>query len=249
MYLKHIRIDKRLAKLGAASLILLLLLSILGCSKQAKQESLLVAGSSTMLPYMEKLEAGFAKIHPNILIESDGGGSTAGIIAVKRNAIDLATMSRDVRRGEDDQYIRDYLVAKDAIAIVGHPSNPVATLSKDQVRDIFLGAITNWRQLGGSDSPIVLAGRKKGSTTRKGMDEMLLGGLDFAKSITASESATALREIVAANPNAIGYLALKDLNNSVKPVAVNGVAINREKHLIWALSTKPFLLFSHLRQT
>jgi len=222
---------KRLAKVSAASLLLLLFLSVLGCGKEAKQETLLIAGSSTMLPYMEKLEEGFKKIHPNILIESDGGGSATGIIAVKRNAIDLATMSREVKREEDDPYIKDYMVAKDALSIVVHPANPVVNINKDQIRDIFTGKINNWRQLGGSDAPIVLVGRKKGSTTRKGMDEMVLGGNDFAKSIANAESATKLAETVAANPNAIGYLALKDLNNSIKSLEINGVAINRESIL------------------
>lgn len=229
--MKHILMFNRLAKLSATCFLILLLLSMSGCSKQAKQETLLVAGSSTMLPYMAKLEEGFAKMHPKILVESDGGGSTAGVIAIKRNAIDLATTSRDIKPEEDDQYLRDYLVAKDALAIVVHPSNPVGSITKEQIRDVFTGVITNWRQLGGSDAPVVLIGRKKGSTTRKGMDEMVLGGLDFAKWITASESAGALAETVAGNPNAIGYLALKDLNPAVKPLALNGVPINRESIL------------------
>lgn len=210
---------------GAAGLILA------GCSKQAKQETLLVAGSTTMLPYMEKLETGFNKIYPGIVIESDGGGSTAGIIADKRNAIDLAMASREVKVEEDDQYLRDYLVAKDALAIVVHPANPVSNIAKEQIRDIFTGVITNWSQLGGTDAPIVLMGRKKGSTTRKGMDEMVLGGLDFAKKTTAEESADKLAEAVAANPNAIGYLALKDLKPTVKALMIGGVEINRESIL------------------
>jgi len=210
---------------------MILLLSISGCSKQAKQETLLVAGSSTMLPYMEKLEKGFTQMYPSILVESDGGGSTAGVIAVKRNAIDLATTSRDIKTDEDDQYLRDYLVAKDALAIVVHPSNSVGNITKEQIRDIFTGAITNWKQLGGEDAPIALIGRKKGSTTRKGMDEMVLGGLDFAKWITANESAGSLAEAVANDANAIGYLALKDLNTTVKPLAINDVSISRESIL------------------
>ena len=229
--MKHIIVFKRLAKVSATCFLMILLLLMTGCSKQAKQETLLVAGSSTMLPYMAKLEDGFAKVNPKILVESDSGGSAAGVIAVKRNAIDMATTSRDIKAEEDDQYLRDYLVAKDALVIVVHPSNSVSSITKEQVRDIFMGVITNWQQVGGSDTPIVLIGRKKGSTTRKGMDEMVLGGLDFAKWITANPSAGNLAEAVAGNANAIGYLALNDVTPTVKSLAISGVLANRESIL------------------
>lgn len=222
---------KKVIKLGALCLLMVFLLSVLGCSKQVKQESLLIAGSSTLLPYMDKIEEGFKKAHPNILVEIDGGGSAAGIVAVKRHAIDLATISRDIKREEDDKYIRDYLIAKDAIAIVTHPSNSVDNITKDQLRDVFLGTITNWRQLGGADAPISLVGRKKGSTTRKGMEEMVLSNLDFAKGIVSAESADALKKIVADNPNAIGFVALKDMDSNIKTLSVNGVALTKESVL------------------
>ena len=214
--------------IGLVCLLVLLLVPAWGCSKQAKQETLLVAGSSTILPYMEKLKAGFAKTHPNYIIEAQGGGSTAGLIAVRRGAIDLATMSREVRRDEDDPYTRDYLVGKDAVAIVVHPANPVANLSKEQLRGIFDGSIANWRQVGGEDAPILVVGRKAGSTTRKAVDEMVLDGLDFAKSAINAESAEAVAKRVAENPSAIGYLALKDLQKTVRAVDVAGVPVARE---------------------
>ncbi|HWR39919.1 MAG TPA: phosphate ABC transporter substrate-binding protein [Patescibacteria group bacterium] len=229
--MKQQKMGKKIVKNGLIGCLLLLVFVAAGCSKRAGQETLLVAGSTTMLPYMEKLEKGFNKMHPQILVESDGGGSTAGIIAVKRNAIDLAMTSREVKPEEDDQYLRDYLVAKDAIAIVVHPSNPVRNLNKEQIKDVFTGVITNWRQLGGADAPIVLIGRNKASTTRKGMDEMVLGGLDFAKEITANESAEILTAAVAGNVNAVGYLALKDLKPAIKPLTINNIAISRESIL------------------
>lgn len=181
-----------------------------------------------MLPYMDKLQAGFTKIHPRILIESDGGGSTAGLIAVKRSAIDLATMSREVRRDEDDQYTRDYLIGKDAVAIVVHPSNPVAGLTAAQLHELFTGKITNWQQVGGSDAPVVIVGRKSGSTTRKAMDEMVMQGLDFPKAAVAADSAETVAKTVAGNPNAIGYVALKDLTAGVRALAVNNVPVSKE---------------------
>jgi len=189
---------------------------------------LLVAGSSTMLPYMEKLKEGFVKTHPDFLIELQGGGSTAGLIAVRRNAIDLAAMSREVRRDEDDPYTRDYLVGKDAVAIVVHPANPVTGLDKKQLQAIFDGSIVNWRQLGGEDAPIRIAGRKAGSTTRKAMEEMVLDGLDFAKSAANLDSAELVAKTVADIPHSIGYLALKDLTKTVRPLAVAGVPVARE---------------------
>ena len=208
--------------------LLLFLLAAAGCGKQAKQETLLVAGSSTMLPYIDKLEAGFAKMHPKILIESEGGGSTAGLIAVKRTAIDLATMSREVKRDEDDQYTRDYLVGKDAVAIIAHPANQVTGLNDKQLHDIFIGKITNWQQVGGIDATIAIVGRKTGSTTRKAMDEMVMQGLDFPKSAVVAESAEVVVKTVAANPNAIGYVALKDLSTGVQALQINNIPVSKE---------------------
>ena len=207
---------------------LLLLLPVSGCGKQARQESLLIAGSSTMLPYMEKLKEAFHKNHPQILIEDDAGGSTAGLIAVRRGAIDLAMMSREITREEDDQYTRDYLIGKDAVVLVVNPANPLTNLSRQQLREIFGGHITNWSQVGGPNAPITVVGRKAGSTTRKAMDEMVMDGLDLTKSATILESADAVLKTVAASPSAIGYLALKDLHSGVQALQVNGVAVSRE---------------------
>ncbi len=219
---------KKIRQLAAVCCLLLLLLVAAGCGKQAKQETLLVAGSSTMLPYMAKLEEGFTKMHPKILIESEGGGSTAGLIAVKRTAIDLATMSREVKRDEDDQYTRDYLVGKDAVAIIVHQANQITGLKEKQLNDIFTGKITNWQQIGGTDAPIAIVSRKAGSTTRKAMDEMVMQGLDFPKSVAIAESAEAVVKTVAANPNAIGYVALKDLSTGVQALHINNIPVSKE---------------------
>ncbi|HWR40551.1 MAG TPA: phosphate ABC transporter substrate-binding protein [Patescibacteria group bacterium] len=215
-------------RLAAFCCSLLLLLPLLGCGKQARQESLLIAGSSTLLPYMEKLKEAFQKNHPQILIEDDAGGSTAGLIAVKRGAIDLAMMSREVTREEDDQYTRDYLIGKDAVVIVSNPANPLANLSRRQLQGIFGGQVTNWSQAGGNNASITVVGRKVGSTTRKGMEEMVMEGIDFAKSATLLESADAVFKTVAADPNAIGYLALKDVHDGVRALRVDDVSVSRE---------------------
>lgn len=236
---------KRIAQLSATCLLLLLLLSMVACSKETKQETLLIGGSTTMLPYIAKLKERFVKINPNILVASDGGGSTIGIAAVKRNVIDMATMSREVKTDEDDLYVKDYLVGKDALVIVVHPSNPVVNITQEQTRDVFMGVITNWRQLGGADAPIVLIGRNKESSTRKSMDEMVLDSMDYAKWITADPSAESLAETVAGNPNAIGYLTIADVTPNVKSLDINGVVASRENVLsgCYVLSRSFYFVF------
>ncbi|MEA4847342.1 MAG: phosphate ABC transporter substrate-binding protein [Clostridiaceae bacterium] len=190
--------------------------------------SILVGGSSTVHAYTLALAEEFIKGNKGTSIYCESGGSTPGLIAVKNGAIDIAVMSRDLEDDEDDKYIKNYLIGKDGLGIIVHPSNPVANLTVEQVRDIFSGAIDNWSIFGGSDSNIIVVGRNPDSTTYKGLADIVLKGAKFKENAIIADSAEKMLDEVISNPDAIGFLALKDLDDNVKVLDINGVHISRE---------------------
>lgn len=212
-----------------AAVLVLLLSSIIYFSLKPNNESrsILIGGSSTVQHYTQALIEEFMKENKGISIYYESGGSTPGLIAVKNSAIDIATMSRDLEIEEDNEYIRNYLIGKDGLGIVVHPSNPLSNLTVEQVQDIFAGTIDNWSSLGGSNSPILVVGRTPDSTTFKGFDEIVLKGAGLTENAVITASAEEMAGAVASNPGAIGFLALKDLNEGVKAVDINGVQMNR----------------------
>lgn len=191
------------------------------------QEPLLVAGSTSALPFTKLLLPAFGKEHPGIEVIADGGGSLAGLIALKRGAIDVAAMSREIKRTEDDPLLCDHLFGKDAVAVVTAPGHPVRSITRAQLRDVLAGKITEWSALGGPAAPIEVVNRAPGSTTRRWMEENAMGGVDMARRTALAASAAEMAAAVAGNPRALGYLATRDLTDAVAPLAVNGVAIAR----------------------
>jgi phosphate transport system substrate-binding protein len=190
--------------------------------------SILVGGSSTVHAYTLALAEEFTKDNKGTSIYCESGGSTPGLIAVKNGAIDIAVMSRDLEDDEDDKYIKNYLIGKDGLGIIVHPSNPVANLTVEQVSDIFSGAVDNWSIFGGSDSNIIVVGRNPESTTYKGLADIVLKGAKFKENAIIADSAEKTLDEVISNPDAIGFLALKDLSDNVKVLDINGVHISRE---------------------
>lgn len=191
-------------------------------------ETLMIAGSSAMLLYLRDLCDEFQAGRPGMRVILEGGGSTPGLAAARRGAIDLAAVSRHLTRTEDDDQIRSWLVAMDAIALVVHPSNPVHNLSGDDVRAIFEGGIVNWSALGGANRPIAVIHRlSPRSTTRRSLEELVLQYADVSSNARMVESYTDMIAAVAGAPDAIGYVALRDIGPTLKALAVDGVPVTR----------------------
>lgn len=191
------------------------------------KSSVLIAGSTTVLPYSKELAAAFMAANPDVEVIYDGGGTTAGLIALQRGAVDIAAMSRDIRRAEDSWHIKNVMIGKDAIAIAVAPENPIRALSRAQVRGILEGKLTNWSAVGGPDAAIEIIQRKAGSTTRKGLEEMVLDHGEVPRQAMTVESARDMVAAIAARPHAIGYLAMKDLLPGVIGVDIDGIPLNR----------------------
>jgi phosphate transport system substrate-binding protein len=191
------------------------------------EKTLLIGGSSTVYHYTKALAEAYMEEKGNTKIICESGGSKPGLIAVKNGSIDIASMSRDLEDEEDDAFTKNYLIGKDAVGMVVHPSNPVENLTMDQILGIISGEINDWNQVGGEDRPIQVITREPESTTWKGLNEIVLKGADVADSAIVAKSARQMAAAVAGDPEAFGFLALSDLQNSVKLLKVGNVPMSR----------------------
>ncbi len=194
-------------------------LAIAGCGPRANSAT--AAGSTAFLPFAEKLADEFIKRNPGYSIAVQGGGSAVGIQAALSGAAQIG-MADMVVLPEEARALNAVVVARDGIALVVHPSNPVNGLSTAQVRDVFNGKIRNWKALGGPDAPITVVSREAGSGTRSSF-EQIVTDVRLSSDAIIQDSNGTIRETVATNPNAIGYLSFGVVNEKVRPVALDGV--------------------------
>lgn len=189
---------------------------------------LLIGGSSTMLHFTNALVEGFMKIRPDVDVIVAGGGSLPGLMALKRGAIDLASMSLDLSVAQDESNICNYLIARDALCLVVHPTNPLTNISALQAAAVFRGKLTNWRELGGRDAPINVHALPNKTRQRIVADSMLLEGGDLKDDAFIVADADAMSAAVKADHNAIGYVTLCCLCHENKSLGINGVNARRE---------------------
>src|SRR5690625_3101682 len=181
-----------------------------------------MAGSTSVQPLSEELAAVFMEEHQGARLEVSGGGSGSGVTAAQENTADFGAASREIR--DDETGIDHYVIAIDGIAIIVHPDNDgVDDLSVADVQNIFMGQITNWSEVGGSDEDIVVVSREEGSGTRGAFDDIVLGDEALVDTALIQNSGGAVRESVASEANAVGYLSTGSLNDDVKPVNIDGV--------------------------
>ena len=184
-------------------------------------------GSTSMEDVMGSLKEAFEELNSDVTIQYTGSGSGAGITGAQEGTCDIGLASRDLK--DDETGVHQVTVAKDGIAIIVNPNNPVSDLTIEQIAALATGATTNWSDVGGNDGQVVFMGREAGSGTRDGFE-----------SITGTEDAcvyqneyTSTGEVVAgvaANPNAIGYASLSAVtgDDTVKILTVGGVAPSEE---------------------
>ncbi|WP_440896847.1 phosphate ABC transporter substrate-binding protein [Amphibacillus sp. Q70] len=179
-----------------------------------------MAGSTSVQPLSEELAAVFMNNHPDVRIEVAGGGSGAGVQAAQENTADFGAVSREI--AEDETGIETHTIAIDGIAIIVHPDNPVEDLSLDDIQRIFSGEIANWSEIGGNDEEVVVVSREDGSGTRGAFTDIVLGDVELIGSALIQNSTGAVRESVSTEVNAIGYVSLGGLNDTVKGLLIDG---------------------------
>ena len=204
-----------------------------GAAVAKDKNKIVVDGSTTVGPIAKAFAEYYMGRHPEVNITVSESGSGNGAKSLVNEACDVATMSRPMKRSEKEAASKsgvltiEHIVAMDGIAMAVHPANPVASLSLDQIRDIYTGAIKSWKQLGGPDEPVVVISRDTNSGTYETFDSLVMKGEKITERAEYMGSNGAIRQKVMSTRGAIGYLGLAFLEG-VKPVKVNGVAAEAE---------------------
>jgi phosphate transport system substrate-binding protein len=227
---------------SALALSLLIVLALAASSCSGRKASVTLAGSTAFQPFAEKLAEQFMAKRPGINVTVQGGGSAVGINAAVSGAAQIG-MADLVELPKEAAGLAGFVAARDGIAIVVNPANKALDISTAQARDIFTGKIRNWKALGGPDAAITVVSREAGSGTRSSF-ESILGGYDLTKDAIVQDSNGTVRETVANDVNAIGYLSHGLVNDKIKALSFNGQACNTENMLAgkYALVRPIFLL-------
>jgi len=199
----------------------LLIIGILigGCGKG--KASITLAGSTAFQPFAEKLADQYMISHPTVNLTVQGGGSEVGIQSANSGAAQIG-MADLVILPPEANALTATVVAKDGIAVVVNPKNQIVKLTTDQVRDIFNGKITNWKEVGGIDAPITVVSREAGSGTRSSF-EQIITNITLKKDALIQDSNGTIRETVANDVNSIGYLSHGLVNEKIKPLKIDEV--------------------------
>jgi phosphate transport system substrate-binding protein len=199
--------------------------------------NIVIKGSTTVLPIAQKVAEAYMKEHPDVKITISGGGSGNGIKALIDGSTDIADSSRFIKEKEvklaveRGRYPVPFAVSYDCIVPAVHPSNDVANISLEQLRDIYMGKIKNWKGIGGPDRPIVVVSRDTSSGTYEVWEKKVMKKKRVFPGALLQASNGAVVQAVSKNKNAIGYIGLGYLKASVKGLTVNGVKGSEETTL------------------
>ena len=183
-------------------------------------------GSTSMQKVINALgEAFMEETGANFTYNATGSGT--GIKAVKDGTCDIGLSSRYLKDSEKTEGLKETILAIDGIAIIVHTDNTVADLTVEQIAAIFKGEVTNWSEVGGKNGEIVCIGREESSGTRDGFESITdtEGACKYRQELTSNG---AVLTAVAENPNAIGYVSLSSVKDTVKAISVGGVAPSEE---------------------
>ena len=197
---------------------------VTGCGKG--RAAITLAGSTAFQPFAEKLADQYMAAHPDVAVTVQGGGSAVGIQSALSGAAQIG-MADMVTLPPECAALTQFVVARDGIAVVVHPANKVGTLTTAQLKDVFTGALKNWKDVGGEDKPIAVVSREAGSGTRSSF-EQILGGVKLTPEAIIQDSNGTIRETVANDPNSIGYLSHGLLNAKVRQMPVDGILCSED---------------------
>lgn len=202
---------------------------LLFCGQALADSSVVIKGSTTVLPIAQKAAEVYMKAHSGVNISVSGGGSGNGIKAILDGTCQIADSSRFVKGKEvklaceKGMLLVPHRVAMDCIVPVVHPGNPLSELKIDQLAKIYTGEIKNWKEVGGPDKKIVVISRDTSSGTYEVWDEKVLNKKRVMPGALLQASNGAVAQVVASTPDAIGYVGIGYVNKDLKPLKVNGV--------------------------
>lgn len=187
--------------------------------------SITLAGSTSMEKFCNALAEAFMEKYEGVTVQAEFTGSSAGVEAVLGGQCDIGNSSRNLKEEEKEKGAVENIVAIDGIAVVTDPANTAEDLTKEQLIHIYNGTITNWKDAGGADQPIVVVGREAGSGTRGAFEEILKLE-DVCRYANELDSTGAVMAKVASTPGAIGYVSLDVVDETVKVLSLDGATAN-----------------------
>ncbi|MEO4052891.1 phosphate ABC transporter substrate-binding protein [Solibacillus sp. CAU 1738] len=210
-------------------------------SAKGSNSTISISGSTSVGPLAEKLAMKYEE-NASANIEVNQIGSSAGITNAINGVSEIGMSSRDLK-DEEASELQEVVIAYDGIVVVTHPSNKVKNLTMEQVKQIFTGEITNWKELGGEDLEIVVVSREDGSGSREAFQEIVgySSGELIDNAIIASGNGN-IKTTVATNKHAIGFISFEYIDESISPLSINGVEATTENVLAQKYSlSRPFL--------
>lgn len=213
-------------------------------SGSSKSSKVTVSGSTSIGPVMEVEKEKFEAANEGITIEIQQVGSSAGIKNAINGTSEIGMASRDLKDEEKATGLKEQAIAIDGIAVIVNKNNEVKDLTVDQIKDIYTGKVTNWKEVGGKDAPIVVVSREDGSGTRDGFQEGVgFESEELTKEAQISDGSGNIKSTVEGNENAIGYISHGYVDELVVALSVNGVEAseNTIKDKSYAIQ-RPFLI-------
>ena len=224
--------------------VLTLSTSVMSACSRSSGSATIVAGSTSVQPYAEILAEEYMILNPKSGIDIQGGGSSAGITAAQTHSADIGMSSRALKDEEKDLLYVE--IARDGLVLIINPENPIQNLTIDQVRDIYTATVTDWSQLGGSKAKINIIAREEGSGTRSAFAELVMGESEITPKAIVQDSNGAVRQLVADDPNAIGFISLGLVNDKVKALHLDGIEATRDNIINGSYSlSRPFLFVTN----
>ena len=231
---------------------LIITLVAVGCAKgvasneNQNEESLTgtisLAGSTSMEKLCEAMSESFMADNQGITVTVEYVGSGAGIESLSKGSVDIGNSSRNLKPEELSNGCVENVVALDGIAVIVDKNNGVTDISSENLKKLYTGEITNWKELGGADEAVVVIGREAGSGTRDAFEELLelKDKCDYAQQL---DSTGAVLAKVASTPGAIGYVSLDVVDESVLSVSIDSVEANEQNILAGKyLLSRPFVM-------
>lgn len=220
--------------LKVTSLVLSVAMLVGAGAAQAASGRLMIKGSDTVLPLAQRWAEVFMQSNRGAIIAVSGGGTGVGLSALAAGSCDIADASREAKSAEIDtarqrnRTLNATAVAKDGIAVIVNPKNPVKELTMGELKALYLGA-RSWKQVGGPDAPVVATGRDSSSGTYGFFQDAVLGGRNYRSDMITLPSNNSICQTVAQDKTAVGYVGLAYAKKFAREGKIHIVALSRGK--------------------